>query len=135
MFFLDHLTESVKQIAVDAGAVIMDVYKDEASFKVTKKKDDSPLTIADERANAVICAGLKRLTPNIPIISEENKEIAYSKRKRFIFSWLVDPVDGTKEFIKRTGEFTVNIALLYKGKTIFGVVYVPVTKELFWGMK
>ena len=135
MFFLDHLTESVKQIAVDAGAVIMDVYNDKASFKVTKKKDDSPLTLADKRANAVICAGLEKLTPKIPIISEENKEIAYTKRKRFTFAWLVDPVDGTKEFIKRNGEFTVNIALLYKGKTIFGVVYVPVTKELFWGMK
>jgi len=135
MFLANHLTEAVKQIAVDAGAVILDVYKDEASFNVTQKKDDSPLTIADQRANEVICAGLEKLTPQIPIISEENKEIPYKKRKKFGFAWLVDPLDGTKEFIKRNGEFTVNIALLWEGKTVFGVVYVPVTKELFWGMK
>jgi len=90
MFLAKHLTEAVKQIAVDAGAVILDVYKDEASFNVTQKKDDSPLTIADQRANEVICAALKKLTPQIPIISEENKEIPYKKRKKFGFAWLVE---------------------------------------------
>ena len=135
MFYLDSLTETIKQTAVEAGAVIMEIYEDENSFGITQKADESPLTIADQRANELICTALKKATPSIPIISEENKSIAYQKRKKFSFAWLVDPVDGTKEFIKRNGEFTVNIALLYNGKTIFGVVYVPATKELFWGMK
>jgi len=129
---LQSLVEDIKQIALDAGVVIMEVYRDEESFGVTQKADDSPLTLADKRANDVICAGLKKITPNIPIISEENKEIDYSERKNYSFAWLVDPVDGTKEFIKRNGEFTVNIALIKDGKIVLGVVYVPVTEELFW---
>lgn len=132
---LQAFTEAIKQIAKEAGAVIMDVYQDEASFGITKKEDDSPLTIADQRSNTVICEGLKRLTPQIPIISEENKEIPYATRKNFSYAWLVDPVDGTKEFIKRNGDFTVNIALIKGGRPIFGVVYVPVTGALFWAMK
>ena len=132
---LENLIDNVKQIAQDAGVAIMDVYQDEASFGITQKKDDSPLTLADQRANRVICDGLKKLTPEIPIISEENKEIPYATRKDFDYAWLVDPVDGTKEFIKRNGEFTVNIALIKEGVTILGVVYVPVTQEMFWGIK
>ena len=129
---LNTLVEDIKKIALDAGVVIMEVYQDEASFGVTQKADDSPLTLADKRANDVICAGLKSITPNIPIISEENKEIDYTERKTYTYAWLVDPVDGTKEFIKRNGEFTVNIALIKEGKIVLGVVYVPVTEELFW---
>jgi 3'(2'), 5'-bisphosphate nucleotidase len=90
------------------------------------------LTIADQKANQIICDGLLKLTPNIPIISEENKEIEYTKRKDFDYAWLVDPLDGTKEFIKRNGEFTVNIALLHYGKTVMGVVYIPATDEIYW---
>lgn len=129
---LKTLVEDVKQLALDAGVVIMEVYEDEASFEITHKQDDSPLTKADKRSNEVICDGLKKITPAIPIISEENKEIPYTERKNYTHAWLVDPVDGTKEFIKRNGEFTVNIALIKDGKIILGVVYVPVTKELFW---
>lgn len=132
---IETIISGVQQLALDAGEVIMEVYQDEASFGITHKKDDSPLTIADQRSNKVICDGLKKLTPTIPIISEENKEIPYSTRKDFHYAWLVDPVDGTKEFIKRNGEFTVNIALIKGGQTIMGVVYVPVTKELYWGIK
>lgn len=132
---LKTLVDDIKQIALDAGVVIMEVYQDEESFGVTHKADDSPLTLADKRANDVICAGLKKATPDIPIISEENKEIAYSERKDYSCAWLVDPVDGTKEFIKRNGEFTVNIALIKGGRIVLGVVYVPVTKELFWAYK
>lgn len=135
MLQLNNLIEGVKQIALDAGGVIMDVYENEENFGVTEKEDKSPLTIADQRSNQVICDGLKKLTPDIPIISEENKEVPFSERKNFEYAWLVDPVDGTKEFIKRNGEFTVNIALIQKGKIISGVVYVPVTKELFWAVK
>ena len=72
------------------------------------------------------------MTPEVPIISEENKEIPYSERSSYTYAWLVDPVDGTKEFIKRNGEFTVNIALINEGKTVMGVVYVPATEKLYW---
>ena len=129
------LVEGVKKAAIDAGRVILEVYEDESKFQVTQKADESPLTIADQRANEVICDKLKELTPEIPIISEENKEIPFSDRKNFTYAWLVDPLDGTKEFIKRNGEFTVNIALIRKGQIVFGVVYIPVTDELFWALK
>jgi len=132
MYQLNELAEGIKQIALEAGVVIMEVYADETSFGVTQKKDDSPLTLADQRANTVICDGLKKLTPEIPIISEENKEIPYSERKNYEYAWLVDPVDGTKEFIKRNGEFTVNIALIHQNRVVLGVVYVPAVHELFW---
>ena len=135
MLNVNELIETVKQIAVDAGAEILKVYNDEQNFGITIKKDNSPLTIADQRSNKVICDGLKKLSPQIPIISEENKEIPYTTRKTFDYAWLVDPVDGTKEFIKRNGEFTVNIALIKKGEIILGVVYVPVSGELFWATK
>ena len=131
---LNALAVGVKEIALAAGGVIMEIYQDESRFDITQKGDDSPLTAADREANAVICKGLEDLTPEIPIISEENKEIEYATRKTFRYAWLVDPVDGTKEFIKRNGEFTVNIALIHEGRTVLGVVYVPVSKELFWGI-
>ena len=129
---LNYLIEQVKQLSLDAGKVILEVYQDESKFETTQKADDSPLTLADRLANQVICEGLKEITPEIPIISEENKEISYETRKDFDYAWLVDPVDGTKEFIKRNGEFTVNIALIKGNRIILGVVYVPVPDELFW---
>jgi len=129
------IIEKVKEIAFRAGEEILDVYKDEASFGVEAKADDSPLTLADQRANKVICDSLIALTPEIPIVSEENKAIEYSERKDFEYFWMVDPLDGTKEFIKRNGEFTVNIALIHKNKSIAGVVYVPVTDEMFWAVE
>jgi len=135
MFPIKNLIEPVKKIALDAGVVIMDVYENEADFNITEKGDKSPLTIADRRSNEVICKGLKNIAPDIPIISEENKEIPFPEREKFTVAWLVDPVDGTKEFIKRNGEFTVNIALIENGEIILGVVYVPVTEELFWATK
>lgn len=129
------LIEQVRDIAFAAGEEILEVYKDEASFGVEAKADDSPLTLADQRANKVICDSLIALNPDIPIISEENKAIEYAERKDFEYFWMVDPLDGTKEFIKRNGEFTVNIALIYKDKSIGGVVYVPVTDEMYWAIE
>jgi len=129
-----NLIEQVKEIAFKAGEEILDVYKDESSFGVEAKSDDSPLTLADQRANTVICDSLIALNPDIPILSEENKTIDYSERKDFDYFWMVDPLDGTKEFIKRNGEFTVNIALIHKTKSVAGVVYVPVTDEMFWAV-
>lgn len=121
-------------IAQHAGAAILRIYGED-SINVTIKDDHSPLTLADQASNEVIVTCLKKLTPNIPVISEEEKNVPYEIRKEYHYYWCVDPLDGTKEFIKRNGEFTVNIALMYKDKPVFGVIYVPVTGELFYGGK
>ena len=115
--------------ALEAGRVIMSVYV--RDFDVEFKEDESPLTEADKKANEVICSALKEKYPDIPILSEENKSIDYSVRKDWERFWLVDPVDGTKEFIKKNGEFTVNIALVEDGVPILGVVYAP-AKDLMY---
>jgi len=114
--------------AIAGGKAIMDVYA--TDFQVENKKDDSPLTMADENANTVINSFL--LQTDIPIISEENKQIDYADRKDWTECWIVDPLDGTKEFVKRNGEFTVNIALVQNGSPFLGVIYVPVSKTLYF---
>ncbi len=132
---LDQIIKAVSDIARIAGAEILKIYADEPSFGVEYKQDDSPLTRADKAANDKICEGLEKLTPEWPIISEENKQVDYAQRSQYEYYWLVDPLDGTKEFIKRNGEFTVNIALIHQQQPIAGVVYVPVTNELFRAIK
>ncbi len=117
------------QASIQAGKEIMSVYN--SDFHVEKKDDKSPLTEADKRANDVINVFLK--DTGIPIISEENKQIDYQERKKWTSCWIVDPLDGTKEFIKRNGEFTVNIALVTEGQPTIGVIYVPVVKTLYIG--
>nr|MCH9660732.1 3'(2'),5'-bisphosphate nucleotidase CysQ [Bacteroidota bacterium] len=114
--------------AINGGKAIMEVYA--TDFDVTIKGDDSPLTIADQKCNDIINTYLVD-TP-FPIISEENKQTDYSERKKWSSCWIVDPLDGTKEFIKRNGEFTVNIALVKDGVPVLGVIYVPVTKTLYF---
>ncbi len=116
------------EAALKAGEVIMQVYN--TAFDVEVKDDKSPLTEADKRANEIINSFLKD-TP-IPIISEENKQIDYTTRRKWSTCWIVDPVDGTKEFIKRNGEFTVNIALVENGIPQLGVIYVPAIKRLYY---
>ena len=110
----------------------MEVYNSD-DFGIEIKGDDSPLTKADKAANDVIEKRLIELYPDIPILSEEGKEIPFEERKDWKRFWLVDPLDGTKEFIKRNDEFTVNIALIENGKPIAGVILVPVTGEIFYG--
>src|SRR5690606_31893636 len=112
--------------SINAGKKILEIY--EKDFSIETKSDESPLTEADTAANEVINSYLNRT--GIPIISEENEQLDYSERKEWNKCWIVDPLDGTKEFIKRNGEFTVNIALVENGNPLFGVIYVPVTKEL-----
>lgn len=116
------------EAALKAGEVIMQVY--DTAFNVEIKDDKSPLTEADKKANDVINSFLK--PTQIPIISEENKQTGYDIRKNWDTCWIVDPVDGTKEFIKRNGEFTVNIAFVNNGKPEHGVIYVPVSKTLYY---
>jgi len=116
------------EASLKAGDVIMQVY--DTAFNVELKDDKSPLTEADKQANDVINSFL--LATKIPIISEENKQTDFSTRKNWNQCWVVDPVDGTKEFIKRNGEFTVNIALINEGKPELGVIYVPASKTLYF---
>ena len=134
---MDHLSmvKEVITIAEKAGAAILDIYNNYEDVQIEQKADESPLTIADKAANSVICDGLENLSTKYPIISEENKAIPYEIRKNFNSYWLVDPLDGTKEFIKRNGEFTVNIALVHQQKVIMGVVYAPVLDEMYWAVK
>jgi len=117
--------------SIEAGKEIMKVYSQD--FDVVTKDDESPLTIADQRANEIINSFL--IKTEFPIISEENKQTDYSIRKDWETCWIVDPLDGTKEFVKRNGEFTVNIALVTNKKPVLGVIYVPVTKEIFYTSK
>lgn len=124
------LKEAIKS-ALEGGKEILEVYN--TNFSVETKEDKSPLTEADTKANKKIVAILEKT--DIPILSEEGKEIPFSERKNWNRLWIVDPLDGTKEFIKRNGEFTVNIALIENGNPILGVIYVPVRKELYYGEK
>lgn len=122
--YLVNLLPEIVAIARDAGKAILEVYDGE--FDVETKGDGSPLTTADRRAHELIEARLKALTPELPVLSEESAEIPVEQRQQWRRYWLVDPLDGTKEFIKRNGEFTVNIALIEEGRPVLGVVYTPV---------
>ena len=127
------MIEAIISLAQKAGEKILEYYNDDV--EVTTKKDDTPLTKADLAAHHVIVDGLKKLTPDIPIISEESGVPEYEVRKNWTKFWMVDPLDGTKEFIKRNGEFTVNIALVEDGRPVLGVVYVPAQEITFYGEK
>ena len=129
------LVSDLIQITEAAGAAILKVYEASEGIKIDRKADDSPLTEADRAANTVICDGLATLPVQFPIISEENKAIPYATRKHYTTFWLVDPLDGTKEFIKRNGEFTVNIALIHKHQPVLGVVGVPCQNKIYWAVK
>ncbi len=123
------LLPAVIEIARRAAAAILEVY--ESAFAVEEKDDRSPLTAADRAAHVLIVAGLRALTPQWPVLSEESDSIPYAQRRAWQRYWLVDPLDGTREFVKRNGEFTVNIALIDGGKPLLGVVQVPVRGEVY----
>ena len=127
------LLKSVNEIAIAAGSEILDVYNSDQAIEVSTKLDDSPLTDADRRAHLLIVDRLSSLTPTIPLLSEESDAIDYGLRKSWQRYWLIDPLDGTKEFINRNGEFTVNIALIENGQSVAGVVHVPVTGISYFG--
>jgi len=120
----DYLSE-VRALAKQAGEKILEIYN--TDFSVKEKEDDSPLTAADMASHRAIVAGLQALTPDVPVLSEEAAKIPFAERSRWHTYWLIDPLDGTKEFIKRNGEFTVNIALVQDGVPVLGVVHVPVS--------
>ncbi len=121
----------VSNIAIEAGKIILDIYH--TDFSVDQKEDNSPLTQADQKSHEIITSGLKEITPDIPILSEEGNHASYEERKNWDWLWIIDPLDGTKEFVKKNGEFTVNIALVYQGKPVLGVIYAPDLKTLYVG--
>ena len=130
--FIRNLNEPLKKIVQDAGNAIMEVYK-KNDFESAIKSDGSPVTEADNNANKIIIAALKEITPNIPIVSEETykKELDIPN----IPYWLVDPLDGTREFLNKSKDFTVNIALIENTKAIFGVICAPITTQIWLGSK
>ena len=117
-------------IAKKAGDAIMEIYVKD--FDIEYKEDTSPLTEADKKANEIIVEGLNALSIILPILSEEGRDIPFDERKDWEYFWMVDPLDGTKEFIKKNDEFTVNIALIYQNTPILGVVYAPALNEMYW---
>ncbi|MBT3310765.1 MAG: 3'(2'),5'-bisphosphate nucleotidase CysQ [Desulfobacterales bacterium] len=125
-----YLLKSI-QASLSAGKAILEVYS--TDFKIELKSDDSPLTTADKLSHKIIKSYLSKF--HIPILSEEGKDVSYEERKNWDTLWIVDPIDGTKEFIKRNGEFTVNIALVKNGKPVLGVLLVPVKNTLYFAMQ
>ena len=117
-----------------AAQLILQIYHSN-NFMIEIKEDKSPLTEADKKANEYICNQLTSLYPNIPIISEENKNADYENRSKYEFAWLIDPLDGTKEFISRNGEFTVNIGLIHLGVPVAGFVNIPCSGITYWAIK
>lgn len=132
---IKELLEASVTIAKDAGLKILNIYENEDFSKtIDFKADDSPLTIADKASHIIIAEALEKLAPDIPVMSEEGRAIEFEERKDWDYYWCVDPLDGTKEFINRNGEFTVNIALINKNRTVFGVIYAPVLDVSYYGI-
>jgi 3'(2'), 5'-bisphosphate nucleotidase len=128
---LHALTKSLLPIVARAGAAIMSVY--DVGFTVQRKDDDSPLTVADLESQRIIVEGLSRITPDLPILSEESAQAPWAERQTWRELWVVDPLDGTREFVKRNGEFTVNVALVRDHEPVLGVVAAPALGHLYWG--
>ena len=127
-----HLLLKLSNTVIQAGIKIMEFYK--TDFKVEKKKDNSPITKADLAANSIITEELKKIDENIPILSEESV-VTWNKRKKWEKYWLVDPLDGTKEFINKNGEFTVNIAMIENNNSVIGIIYAPAKSWLYFAKK
>ncbi|MFP4487954.1 MAG: 3'(2'),5'-bisphosphate nucleotidase CysQ [Bacteroidales bacterium] len=129
---MKELLEIAIEASVKAGIEILKIYRSD-DFEISFKADNSPLTRADSESNLLILSMLNKT--GFPVLSEENKEITFDQRKDWESLWIVDPLDGTKEFIKRNGEFTVNIALVENKQAVLGVIYTPVTRELYFAEK
>jgi 3'(2'), 5'-bisphosphate nucleotidase len=130
---LSKLAEALMPTVARAGAVIMNIY--DGAFAVQKKADNSPLTLADLESQRVIAEGLTQLTPDVPILSEESAQAPWAERKHWTELWVVDPLDGTREFVKRNGEFTINIALVVDHEPLLGIVAAPAQGLLYWGAR
>jgi len=126
------LLELAKRAAIEAGKKIMEIYNS-GDFGIESKDDNSPLTLADKASHNVIVDYLQ--STEIPILSEEGRDIPFEERKNWNYFWMLDPLDGTKEFVKKNGEFTVNIALIHQSSVVLGAVYTPVIGDLYWAVK
>jgi 3'(2'), 5'-bisphosphate nucleotidase len=131
MHDLAELARRLMPTVASAGAAILRVY--EGAFAVEHKLDDSPLTLADLESQRIILEGLSGLTPDVPILSEESAQAPWEERRHWRELWVVDPLDGTREFVKRNGEFTVNVALVVDHEPVFGIVAAPALGLLYWG--
>ena len=126
--------EKISRIAIEAGKAVMKIYNNPSlNIDINYKSDNSPVTIADKESHSIIVNGLQSITPSLPVLSEEGKSIPFDERKKWESYWCVDPLDGTKEFINRTNEFTINIALIHRHAPVMGLIYIPVTDTLFYG--
>ncbi len=132
---LIEIANTVTEIAKSAGAAILSIYHNVDDMQVYLKADQSPVTIADRAANDIICSGLSLLPEKYPIIAEESRQIPFEERRHYHTYWLVDPLDGTKEFLKKNGEFAVNIALVEAGRPVLGVIFDPCANEIYWAVK
>lgn len=126
------LIKSLLQTCKQAADAILAIYH-QSDFSIENKADDSPLTQADIASHRIISDALNTLTPDIPQLSEEVCDLSYEERSQWQRYWCIDPLDGTKEFIQRNGEFTINIALIEQGKPVLGIIYAPVTSTAYWG--
>ena len=130
---MNSILPDVIKVADEASQRVLHIYQ--SDFKINYKDDSSPITAADIASHEIIEKGLRRISRDIPVLSEEGADIPWEERRHWRRFWLVDPIDGTKEFTQRTGEFTVNIALIEDGEPVLGVVTVPALKEAYWGIK
>ncbi|WP_415893547.1 3'(2'),5'-bisphosphate nucleotidase CysQ [Neptuniibacter sp. PT8_73] len=128
---LEQYAQPINELSRKAGQAVMEIYKKD--FAIYDKSDSSPLTEADLAAHTILVEGLNALTPEIPVLSEESNANEQTDRFSWDTYWLIDPLDGTKEFIKKNGEFTINVALIVSGQPVFGVVYAPAIDVLYWG--
>lgn len=126
------LIDQIMPLMQKTGAAILSIYDQSEPYSITAKSDHSPLTQADCLAHQLIVQGLEKITPSIPILSEENPDIPFKERQSWEQYWLIDPLDGTRSFIQHTGEFTINVALIEHHRPIVGIIYVPITKECYY---
>ncbi len=133
MTITPELLVSLKRLIVEAGDAIMKIYQDTDAWNTQQKENDTPVTAADLAAQEILISGLSSLTPDLPILSEEGQISDWAVRQHWLSYWLLDPLDGTREFLQRNGEFTVNIALIHQSRAILGLVYSPASKTLYWG--
>lgn len=127
--------QQVRDAVAEAGAAILEIYADPERFETEHKTDDSPLTAADLAANRLLVARLQEMTPDIPILSEESKQAPWHERRHWTECWVVDPLDGTREFLKRNDEFTVNVALVRDHRPVLGVVYAPALQMWYFAAR
>jgi 3'(2'), 5'-bisphosphate nucleotidase len=133
-FMLDQIEmKTLIDIAKEAGTAIMSIYNQD--YDIELKDDRSPLTLADRESNKIIISSLTKQYPQIPYISEETKQTPYERRKHWEYHWLIDPLDGTKEFIKKNDEFTVNIALINKSTPVLGLIYIPAKDTIYYAIQ